>query len=197
MVQLKPSGTAIAQPKPKYGYLSEIDPEFGPLREETDKNFAALWSLPMDEFKVAWLNAPLVLPEDAPQPGKDYEVSDQQIPVRDGAKVGLRLYKPVKPVDNAVLVLKGHGGGKTRPVVPSNDRVLTMSTSKGWVVGSHEVEEVENRMLAAHAKVVVASVDYRMAPEYKFPYAINDCFDALKWVCFLPRQVHHRSQIDK
>ena len=52
----------------------------------------------------------------------------------------------------------------------------------GWVVGSHEVEEVENRMLAAKGGAVVASVDYRMAPEYKFPYAVKDCFDALKWV---------------
>ena len=56
----------------------------------------------------------------------------------------------------------------------------------GWVVGSHEVEEVENRMIAAHAKAIVASVDYRMAPEYKFPYAINDCFDVMKWVCVSP-----------
>ena len=58
----------------------------------------------------------------------------------------------------------------------------TETRSSGWVVGSHEVEEVENRLLAAQAKAVVVSVDYRMAPEYKFPYAINDCLDVLKWV---------------
>ena len=121
MVQLQPSDPAVAQPKPKYGYLSEIDPEFAPLREATDESFAALWSLPMDEFKVAWLNAPVPLPDDAPQPGKDYEVSDRQIPVRDGAKVGLRLYKPIEPVENTVLVLKAHGGGETRPItLPKN-----------------------------------------------------------------------------
>ena len=62
-----------------------------------------------------------------------------------------------------------------------------LKTSTGWAVGGHEVEEVENRMLAAHAKAVVASVDYRMAPEFKFPYAVNDCFDALKWVFLSPR----------
>lgn len=50
------------------------------------------------------------------------------------------------------------------------------------MVGSHEVEDVENRMLAAQAKAVVASVDYRMVPEYKYPYAVNKCLDALKWV---------------
>ena len=125
MVQLKPSSAAVAQPKPKYGHLSEIDPEFAPLREETDKNFAVLWSLPIDEFKAAWLSAPVLLPEDAPQPGKDYLVSDQQVPVRDGTNVGVRFYKPIKPVNDAVLVLKAHGGGETRSVVPPNHRPLT------------------------------------------------------------------------
>ncbi|KAK5026348.1 hypothetical protein LTR13_009962 [Exophiala sideris] len=99
------------------------------------------------------------MPEGVPEPGRDYQVSDQQIPMRDGATVELRVYKPLKTKGNALLILKAHG----------------------WVVGSHRVEEVENRMLAAYSGAVVASVDYRMAPEYKFPYAVNDCFDALKW----------------
>jgi acetyl esterase/lipase len=59
--------------------------------------------------------------------------------------------------------------------------------SIGWVVGGHGVEEIENRILAAHANAVVASVDYRTEPEYKFPYAVNDCFDASKWACSLSR----------
>jgi hypothetical protein len=59
----------------------------------------------MDEFKVAWVNAPVPLPEYAPQPGKDYDVSDQQVPVRDGTTSRL---------ENAILVLKAHGGGETR-----------------------------------------------------------------------------------
>jgi acetyl esterase/lipase len=175
MVELKPSSSNTPQPKPEYSHLSEIDPEFAPLREELDKNFAVLWSLPLDEFKTAWLTAPLVLPGGAPEPGKDYEVADQQIPMKDGAEVELRVYRPMKWTENATLVLKAHGGG--------------------WVVGSHQVEEVENRMLAAHAGVVVASVDYRMAPEYKFPYAVNDCFDALKWVRASCSLVHYERLI--
>ena len=122
MVQLKPVDPVTVQPKPKYGYLSEIDPEFALLREETDKNLAALWALPIDEFKVALANAPVPLPEDAPQPGKDYEVLEQQVPVRDGTKVGVRFYKPIKPVRNAVLVLKAHGGGETGPRVQWSQR---------------------------------------------------------------------------
>ena len=62
---------------------------------------------------------------------------------------------------------------------------LLISSILGWVIGSHEVEEVENRMLAARANALVVSVDYRMAPEYRFPYAVNDCFDVLKWVSLI------------
>jgi acetyl esterase/lipase len=68
--------------------------------------------------------------------------------------------------------------------------------SIGWVVGGHGVEEVENRILAAHANAVGASVDYRMAPEYKFPHAVNDCFDASKWVCSLCGEARNRAYID-
>ena len=118
MVQLKQSGSTIAQPKPEYGHLSNIVPEFAPLKEETDKNFAALWSLPLDDFKSAWLTAPVALPEDAPQPGKDYEVSDQQISVRDGANIGLRVYRPMKDTKHSTLILKAHGGGTTIRLLP-------------------------------------------------------------------------------
>ncbi|OAP62321.1 hypothetical protein AYL99_04524 [Fonsecaea erecta] len=162
MVQLGTSGPSLAKPGPKNGHLSEIDPNFALLQADVDRNFADLWSLPLEEFKAAWLSAPVPLPDNCPEPGKDYEVLDQEAAVRDGAKIELKIYKPSTSSSTpSVLILKSHGGG--------------------WVVGSHEVEEVENRFLAAKAGAVVVSVDYRMAPEYKFPYAINDCFDVLQW----------------
>ena len=97
----------------------------------------------------------------------------------------MRFYKPIKPVSDVVLVLKAHGGGETRSVVPPNHGPLTAKHRLGrWRPWG---EEVENRILAAHANAVVASVDYRTKPEYKFPYAVNDCFDASKWACSLSR----------
>ncbi|EXJ92461.1 hypothetical protein A1O3_01012 [Capronia epimyces CBS 606.96] len=161
MVQLKPSSSAVAEPKPKYGHLSKIDPDFAPFKEAIDQRFKTLWSLSLEDLKAAYKNAPVSFPEGAPQAEKDFQVADQEISVRDGTKIGLRVYRPIQAKPNAILVLKAHGGG--------------------WTVGYHQTEEVENRMLAAHAGAVVVSVDYRMGPEYKFPYAVNDCFDALKW----------------
>jgi acetyl esterase/lipase len=111
MVELKPSAQDTVQPKPKYGHLTDIDPEFAPLKAPTDEAFAQLWSLPMAEFKMGWLTTPPALPENCPVPGKDIEISDIQVPVRDGTKLGVRIYKSVKPQKDAVLVLKAHGGG--------------------------------------------------------------------------------------
>ncbi|RFU28432.1 hypothetical protein B7463_g7921, partial [Scytalidium lignicola] len=161
MVFLKPSEHGTVQPKPKYGHLSKIAPEFVPLQRELDANFKALWELPIDEFKQGWINAPPALAEDIPVPGKDIQITHQLIPVRDGNKIEIRVYKPIEPEPEALLFLNSHGGG--------------------WSVGSHNVEEGQNRNVAAKTKSVVVSVDYRMAPEYKFPYSINDCYDALLW----------------
>lgn len=112
MVQLPTSGPEWQGPPSKYAHLSEIDPEFAKLKDEADKNFAALWSLPLDEFKAAWLSAPVAFPDNAPQPGLDYAVLEQVAPVSDGTKVGIRIYKPLKCEGRATLVLKAHGGGK-------------------------------------------------------------------------------------
>lgn len=70
MVQIKPSKQDNAQPKPKYGHLSEINPDFAPLKEPTDEAFKGLWALPMDEFKQGWLTTPPALPPNSPIPGK-------------------------------------------------------------------------------------------------------------------------------
>lgn len=112
MVQLVPSGPEWQGPLPKNGHLSEIDPEFSKFKEEIDKNFVALWELPMDEFKAAWLSSPVPLPDNAPQPGRDYVVLDQVAPVRDGTKIGIRIYRPLKTERGTTLVLKAHGGGQ-------------------------------------------------------------------------------------
>lgn len=112
MVQLAPSGPEWKGPLPTNGHLSEIDSEFAKFREEIDKNFTALWDLPMDEFKAAWLSSPVPLPDNAPQPGRDYEVLDQEAPVRDGTKIGIKIYRPLKTEPGTTLVVKAHGGGQ-------------------------------------------------------------------------------------
>ena len=182
----------IAQPKPKYGHLSALSPDFAPLKDAADQSFEELWQLPFDEFKAKWDSFPPALVDDSPKVGKDITVEHVKITTSDGSAIELRIYKPIDPVPNALLYLNAHGGGKYRSQV----RWLSFTYGTvGWVVGKHDTEEGQNRLVAAVNKAVVVSVDYRMAPEFRFPYAIKDFFDALIWVCIsAPRA---RSQLTR
>jgi acetyl esterase len=52
----------------------------------------------------------------------------------------------------------------------------------GHVIGSLDTHDLIARNLCAGAEALIASVDYRMGPEHKFPAAVEDCFAALQWV---------------
>lgn len=51
----------------------------------------------------------------------------------------------------------------------------------GWVIGDKQVYDGGARGLAKQANAVVVSVDYRLAPEHKFPAAWDDSLAAYKW----------------
>jgi acetyl esterase len=52
----------------------------------------------------------------------------------------------------------------------------------GWVLGSIETHNGLCRAITHAAGVVVASVDYRLAPEHRFPAAVDDAFAATCWI---------------
>ena len=52
----------------------------------------------------------------------------------------------------------------------------------GFVLGSPEINDSSNRAYASDLDCVVVSVDYRLAPETRFPGALNDCYAALLWL---------------
>ena len=51
----------------------------------------------------------------------------------------------------------------------------------GWVQGDLETHHGLCARLAQHAGVLVVAVDYRLAPEHKFPAAVDDCLAAYRW----------------
>ncbi len=83
------------------------------------------------------------------------------------------------------VAVPGPGGDiPVRIYVPEGDGpfpVLVFFHGGGWVIGNIDTHDVPVRQLADRAKVVVASVDYRLAPEHPFPAAPEDCYAATAW----------------
>ena len=93
-----------------------------------------------------------------------FSVEDLTLPTRDVATIRARLYQPFEPswAEPAPALVYYHGGGFT--------------------VGSVDTHDALCRMFARDARCVVLSIDYRLAPEHKFPTAVHDAFDALSWL---------------
>ncbi len=49
------------------------------------------------------------------------------------------------------------------------------------MIGNLETHDVVCRKLAHEGELLVLSVDYRLAPEHRFPAAVDDCITATKW----------------
>ncbi len=69
-----------------------------------------------------------------------------------------------------------------RPVLAGRLPVTVYFHGGGWVIGSLDTHDVLCRRLALAAGCAVASVDYRMAPEHRFPSAVEDAWAAVSWV---------------
>lgn len=68
------------------------------------------------------------------------------------------------------------------PAGPGPFPVILFFHGGGWVIASKEVYDGGARGLASTANAVVVSVDYRLAPEYKFPAAWDDALAAYRWL---------------
>jgi len=89
-------------------------------------------------------------------------VNDRTIPGPPGAPdIRVRLYEPVRRHANTPCLVYFHGGG--------------------FIAGDLDSEHARCVRLAGQADCVVVSVDYRLAPECRFPAAVEDCYAALSW----------------
>jgi acetyl esterase len=52
----------------------------------------------------------------------------------------------------------------------------------GWVIGDLDTHEVVCKMMADQGELIVINVDYRLAPEHRFPAAVDDSVTATKWI---------------
>ena len=79
-----------------------------------------------------------------------------------GGPIPARLYTPA---------------GRARPAP-----TLVWFPGGGWVVGSLEAADLVCRKLANETPCAVVAVEYRQAPEHRFPAAVDDCLAATEWV---------------
>ena len=89
-----------------------------------------------------------------------------------------------------------HGSIPARIYTPMNPRqtnglapVLVFYHGGGWVIGDLDSHDVVCRKLADEGRLVVISVDYRLAPEHKFPAAVDDAIEATKWIAANAKQL--------
>jgi acetyl esterase/lipase len=118
-------------------------------------------TLTASEARELYLAAHDVL---APDPPPVAEIRELSAAGPSGAAVPLRLYRGATTTrgEIAPALVYFHGGG--------------------WVIGDLDTHDSLCRHLANVARCVVVAVDYRLAPEHKFPAAVEDCFAATTWI---------------
>jgi len=116
---------------------------------------------PLETLSVADARARMLLLATGRPAGPDVgEVSDATLPGPAGP-IPYRRYRPSTPGPHPIVVYF-HGGG--------------------WVLGDLDADDPLCRDLCVRADAIVVSVDYRHAPEARFPAAIDDGFAAVAWI---------------
>ena len=139
------------------GVVRQVQPDVAMvLQVLAGMNLPTFESLPVDQARafLGQLNA-------ARPPGPAVgQITDGSLPGAAGP-LAYRLYRPATPGPHPVVVYF-HGGG--------------------WVLGNHASDDPLCRDLCHRAGVMIVSVDYRHAPEARFPAAADDGLAALRWV---------------
>lgn len=102
-----------------------------------------------------------------------HKIEDRKIKGREGNEIPVRFYTPSSGKDLPVLVYYHRGG---------------------WVFSNIEEADPVCRKLANHLDCIVASVDYRLAPENPFPKPFYDCYDAFQWISEHAHELGSRPQ---
>lgn len=124
------------------------------------KQMATMGAKPLHEYPVAKARAlaPVTGTEPIPTPPMG-RVEEHAIPV-DGGEIAARVLVPSQKVRGVIVYF--HGGG--------------------WVLSGIDQFDPMARKLAERTSCAVVLVDYRLAPEHRYPVAVDDSYAALEWV---------------
>lgn len=160
-------GQAIQPTGPKPAYAPDIDNQMLAIIEElTRLNPTPLYLLTPQEARMKpsvkdAVNSLLDRNHITP-PMANVSVSKRFIPGAGGVPIEIAVYTPKNVSGTMPVIVYYHGGG--------------------WVIANSDVYEASTLALAQNTGAVVVSVNYRLAPENKFPTAHMDSYAAYVWV---------------
>jgi acetyl esterase len=142
---------------------------------------------------------PVVLDPDAAAVFAAFQAANRPPYESVSPAVARELYLAGRPVSNPeppelesakpLSIPAAHGAIPARIYTPKSLRksnglspCLVFFHGGGWVIGDLDSHDVVCRKLAHEGELIVISVDYRLAPEHKFPAAADDAIAATKWV---------------
>jgi acetyl esterase/lipase len=105
--------------------------------------------------------------------------------IRKAREEGRSLWGPVVTVPEArERSIAGPAGEiGIRVLVPADVRGAYLHFhGGGWALGAAKQSDVRNWAIARHCGLAVVSVDYRLAPEHRYPAPLDDCLAAFRWV---------------
>jgi len=149
------SRSDLSTPDPEFAEFLTTLPPPEPLPDDL--------SIARSQFNEALLPAVRSINEPFLPQGSEYTVQDYPVSVA-GGEITVRCLKPASGTTEDrefPLVYWIHGGG--------------------WVFGSIENDDLFLRVLCVEFQIAVVNVNYRLAPEHKFPVPLNDAYAGLKW----------------
>src|SRR6266851_4870457 len=134
-----------------------LDPQLQAMRDQRERdNVPPLYAMSLTDARAADLAS---VRERGGEPEPVFEVANLKI-TGPGGQLPLRLYRPAS--ERPLPALLYFFGG-------------------GWVLGTIDTADGVSRSLANASGALVVVVGYRLAPEHRFPAAIDDCYTAVRW----------------
>jgi len=131
----------------------------GILDAAKEMNAPALYEMGVEGARVALRE--MTFPMDTPR--QEVAKREERTIPGPAGEIPVRIYWPEDPATSAPrpILLLFHGGG--------------------WTIGDMDTHENMSRFYCNEAGLIVINVDYRLAPEHKFPVGVEDCYAALTW----------------
>jgi acetyl esterase/lipase len=168
--QSEPTGTALppAPPPPSTKMAAKPNPDMQAVLDQ----LKVLGSMPIEQLTpdVARIQpsaadaAPALMVKEGMDPLPDQSVTTMDMAYGSDPNQFARIYKPAMPAAPGPMpvIVYYHGGG--------------------WVIADVKTYDATPRFLAKQLNAIVVSVEYRHAPEFKFPAQHDDAFAAYRWV---------------